>query len=255
MNKKIIEKYNMFTNVNTVFTDHAAAISKVSALDTQVAKFKTEYAMLAAPMQALELDSTGNAKAKKEAKAVLSRIGGIVCGAMKSYALDINDSVLLTKVDYSPSALLLKRDLELQNTGQALYDLSNGLAAQLSSYGIQETELNEMKAAVDRFTLLNPKVRAVKVDNKTLRKELFEKVEAVDFLLRTKLDNGMMVMEFTAPSFYELYRNVRRNYSDGVRHRKPEEAATKTINYSEAPDLSVALKGIVSQPQENGVPA
>jgi hypothetical protein len=253
MNKKIIEKYNMFTNVDAVFTSNMSAIDTVSALKAQVVNFQTGYAALSGPMEQLQLTSTGTTKAKQAAKQALAAVGGRLCGAMKACANDSKDPALFAKANYSPSALFNQRDLVLAKTGQALYDLANGLAPQLLAYGIKAAELDAMNAAVDKFKLLNPQVRAVKVDNKTLRSELFGQVEALDLLLRSTLDNAMMVMEFSYESFYSLYRNARRNYSDGVRHRKPEAAATPTINASEAPDLSVALQGIMSQPQENGV--
>ncbi len=248
MNKKIIEKYNMFTNNMTV-------LDGVPALKANVTKFQAGYATLSGPMEELSLDSKGNAKAKKTAKKALAVVGGCVCGALKAFANDTNDATLFAKVDYSTSALLKLRDLDLAKTGQALYDLANGLAPQLLSYGIKAAELDAMKLAVDNFKLLNPQVRAMRVNNKSLRAELMSQVEALDLLLRSTLDNGMMVMEFTNESLYGLYRNARRMYSEGVRHRQPEAAATPAINAPEAPDLSGALKDIVSQAQENGVSA
>ena len=61
------------------------------------------------------------------------------------------------------------------------------------------------------------------MDNKTLRQQLFEKVEEIDSLLRSKLDNSMLVMEFGQPNFFDLYRNARRNYSLGVRHEQSQD--------------------------------
>jgi hypothetical protein len=249
MNKKIEEKYNMFTNVNEVFDANAATIETVPALSAQVGSFKTGYSQLDGMMQPLLLDPKGNAKAKALAKKDLSRIGGIVCAAIRSFANDQNDPVLFAKADYSPSALVEGRDVETQQTGQALYNLANGLAAELKSYGIGSTELDSLKAAADKFALLNPLVRKVKVDNKTLLAQLKANIKELNDLLRSKLDNSMMVMEFTKPELLQLYRNARRNYTLGVRHEQPEakDGTNNTVSKAiaapvEPASLSAALQ-------------
>ena len=221
MNKKIIAKHNMFTNVDQVFTENGAIVDRVPALKAQVVLFHNGFESLGTLMQPLQLSTTGNAKAKREAKERLSKIGATVCGAMRSYANDHDKPVVLSQADYSTSDLLKLRDLELQETGQALYLLANGMADELADYGIKADELNNMGTAVSNFAQLSPQVRKVKVDNKTLRKQLTEKVEEIDNMLRSKLDNGMLVMEFGQPAFFDLYRNARRNYSLGVRHEQP----------------------------------
>lgn len=50
--------------------------------------------------------------------------------------------------------------------GQALYKLANGLAAELKSYGISNNEMDSLKAAADKFALLNPEVRKVRLDKR-----------------------------------------------------------------------------------------
>lgn len=245
MDKKILEKHNMFTNVNEVFNDNMSTINTVLALKAQVTTFQTGYAMLNGMMQPLLLDSTGHAKAKAKAKQQLSRTLARVCGAMRSYAEDEGDSVLFVKANYSPSELLLSRDLELQQIGQALYDLANGLSVELVPYGIGSAELAVLLADVYRFTELNPVVRQVKVDNKTQLALLKAKVKELNDLLRFKLDNSMLVMETIQFAFYELYRNARRNYTLGVRHEQPEMAL--------AVDVPIAApKAVAAPPSESG---
>ncbi|MCF8247230.1 MAG: hypothetical protein K9J37_14745 [Saprospiraceae bacterium] len=122
------------------------------------------------------------------------------------------------------------RNLELQETGQAIYDLANGKAAQLLDYGVKATDLNALSAAVDNYTLLNPKVREVKVDRKTIRELLFKQVGDVNNLLRQKIDNSMKMMAFSELSFFELYSNARRNYSDGIRHEQPKSKSAAMVS-------------------------
>lgn len=199
MNKKIQEKYSMFTNVKAVLDANADTIETVPALRAQVDAYKAGYSLLDGMMQPLQLDTKGNAKAKALAKESLSKIGAIVCAAIRSYASDQHDPVLFAKANYSPSALVEGRDVETQQTGQALYKLANGLAAELKSYGIGSNELDSLKTAADKFALLNPVVRKVRLDKKTQLAQLNAKVAELNDLLRTKLDNSMMVMELAKP--------------------------------------------------------
>lgn len=259
MNKKILEKHNMFTNVNEVFNDNMGTIDTVPALKAQVTTFQTGYAMLDGMMQPLLLDTSGHAKAKAKAKRQLSKTGARVCGAMRSYAEDQGDPVLYAKANYSASDLVESRDLELQQIGQALHTLANGLAVELIPYGIGSAVLATLQADVDRFAALNPVVRQVKVDNKTQLALLKAKVKELNNLLRFKLDNGMVVMETIQLSFYDLYRNARRNYTLGVRHEQPvgEMAADVPSTAAKAAamdtaELSAALQDVGAK-NGNGV--
>ncbi len=231
MDKKIIEKYNMFANVDMVFSDNAAIVDTVPALKAQVTVFHDDFVLLGPMMEPLQLDPKGYAKAKKAAKLELSAIGARICGAIQSYAEDQSDPVLHGKANYSFSDLSGKRDLDLQQTGDALYNLANGLAVALLPYGITSIELNALDIAANKFTLLNPQVRSVKVGNKTLRQLVVKKVKEMNNLLRKKLDASMKVMQFSHADFYTLYQNARRNYTLGVRHEQPEvEAITEKLS-------------------------
>lgn len=261
MNKKIIEKYNMFTNVDSVFADNAAIVDSVPALKAQVLAFHSSYVLLDPLIVQLQLDTKGYAKAKLMARLDLSAIGAGICGGVRSYAEDQGDSILHGKVNYSPSALKEMRDLELQKTGHAIYDLANGLAVALLPYGITSTELASLNNAVDKFTVFNPQVRSVKVEKKTILQQLFKRVADMNSMLRKKLDASMKVMQFSHPDFYDLYLNARRNYTLGVRHEQPEtEGITEKLATpppavpTEIEALSAALENITAK-NGNGVPA
>lgn len=242
MNKKILEKHDMFTNVKEVFGAHMGTIDTVTALKAQVASFQADYSLLDGMMQPLLLDSKGHAKAKANAKEQLSKIGATVCGAIRSLAKDQNDPVLFAKANYSPSALLQSRSTELQQIGQALYDLANSHAAQLVPYGIDNATLEAFKAAVDKFAELSPKVREVRIDNKTLLAQLKAKIKDMNNLLRNKIDNSIVVMELISPEFFELYFNARRNYALGVRHQQNPKEATAAFDAAVNPATAPPAK-------------
>lgn len=246
MDKKLIEKSNMFTNVDAVFTQHALAIDEVPALRAQVTTFKAGLTPIAQMMQSLSLNSKGNAAAKKAAEVLLANRAARICGMVKSYAEDVQDLVLYAQVKYSPSAFGKLRDLELQQTGQAIYDLANGLAAQLLDYGVKVADLADLQDAVDNYALLNPRVREVKVDRKTTRQLLFKKVGEINKLLRFKIDNGMKVMQFSNAAFYSLYLNARRNYSEGVRHQTPEAELLAEASEPVSAEKQDMLQGMLS---------
>jgi hypothetical protein len=261
LDKKIIEKYNMFTNVDAVFADHTTIVDAVPALKAQVLAFHNSYVLLDPLMEQLQLDTKGYAKAKLKARLNLSAIGASICGAIRSYAEDQGDPILITKAKYSPTALKEMRDLVLQQTGQAIYDMANGLAAALLPYGITSTELDSLRNAADKFTLFNPQVRDVKVERKTIRQHLFKRVADLNNMLRQKLDASMKVMQFNHSDFYDLYLNSRRNYTLGVRHEQPEtEGITDKLATpppavpTDLEALSAALEDITAK-NGNGVPA
>jgi|GEM_PF-2354870 len=228
INKKIIEKYNMFTNVDNVLTDNLIIITMVPAILALRNVFRTSYLLVHDLYQVLVLKKTGNALAKQATEVALGKRAAAVCGSMKFYAQNENDLVLFEQVNYSPSALIKLRDLELQETSEALYNLANGLATELVPYGVKASDLTEFNNLVELYKVLNPKVRAVRVQGKTDLGLLWKRIEDLNNLLRVKMDNGMQVFQFSEPEFYDLYKNARRNYHLPTQpEADPEMAAAK----------------------------
>lgn len=219
INKKIIEKYNMFTNVDTVLTDNLAIIAMVPAFLAIRNQFRAEYLLVHDLYQLLVLKKSGNAKAKQETEKKLGIRAAATCGAMKFYAQNENDLVLYEQVKYSPTALTGMRDLELQQTSEALYTLANGLATELVPYNVTASDLTEFNNLVQLYKVLNPKVRAVRVQGKTDLALLWKRITDLNNMLRVKMDNGVQMFQFNEPGFYELYRNARRNYQLPTQHK------------------------------------
>ncbi|MBK9016989.1 MAG: hypothetical protein IPM82_24640 [Saprospiraceae bacterium] len=232
MDKKIIEKFNMFTNVDDVLTDNSIIVATIPAFQTLAGQFHTEVEAIATKMQPLLLDYTGDAKGKKKAKKELSVLLASICGAVKDHALAIDDQSLYAKANLSPSELKGMRDTELQEKSIGLYNLALGMAASLLPYNVTAASLTALNTAVLRFKEYNPKVRNQQVENKTNRALLYKDVWTLNTFVRLRMDNAASMFKVTHPEFYALYKNARRNYSEGVRHRQPEppvELAAKTV--------------------------
>lgn len=225
MDKRIVRKVNMFTNVSEVLTDNAPIVETIPALTALASKFSTALQDIENKMRPLTLDTTGVAKDKRACKEALSLRLSAVCGAMKALAASKSDNTLQAKASFSRSSLFRMRDTELQETAEALIGLANSHAADLLPYGVTAEEISALNDKAQQFKQDNPKVRLTMVTNKTERQLLFDLVASTNGLLREQMDNAVRDLRLSHPDFYDLYQNARRNYIVSIRHDEKEPTA------------------------------
>lgn len=222
LNKRITQKVNMFVNVSLVLVANQSIVDSVAAMKNLTTLFNDGLKTIETLMRSLLLDSTGIAKDKRSAKEDLATKLAAICGAMKAYASSRKNITLRTKADLSYSDLLRKRDTELQETAEALLALANANATALQDYLVTPADLTALTDAIKLFKEDNPKVRLNKVNTKTDRASLEEEVYKVNELLRTQMDNIVLMLSTSQRAFAELYDNARRNYIVSIRHEQPE---------------------------------
>jgi len=263
MNKRIIAKVNMFSKLDTVLQENQSIIDTSAAFRTMTDQLHDRLADMEARMRPLMLHTTGIAADKKAAKITLSERLAAVCGGLLAYASVANDHNLYQQADYSYSDLLRMRDTELQETSEALYALAMQNELHLVTYNVTPQTIADLLSAINRFKAGNQMPGLTLIERKTRRGLLYKLVNFQNTILRTQMDKVAMTFAGPHPEFFRLYRNVRRNYSLGVRHQTPHEGGVPTGPTTHAaaalPDnasdlFDNAVKGLVEEVAEsNGV--
>ncbi len=218
MNKRIIEKTNMFANVDEVFKSHQQVVAAVPALLQFVTKFRSSKESIDLKIQSLTEGTKGITKNKKQCKEQLATLLSGVSGAIRAYGASISDHSLKEKARSKVSKLKNMRDKELLELSQSIYALANSLATALQDYDITANNLADLNTAVVEFKSLSPKVSSKKVGNKTIRESLWETIDEANGTLED-IDDLMLTQQQKTPEFYNVYTNARVNYSMGSRSR------------------------------------
>lgn len=221
MDKKVTAKTNMFTQVENFLEENQTTVDAVPALKECKTHLNTGLDYIQLLMQQTSLKTTGNAKDKHNAKMDLCTKLFNMCEAAGAFAMKTNNMTLADKVNYSESRLAKIRSTDLAETAQALYNVAYEIKDDLVPWDVKQEDFTDLDAAIQKYAMFNPKPRASIISGKTKRSELREAVRDLNNYLRKEMDKTVGALRKTYPNLYELYMNARRNYSAGVRHRKP----------------------------------
>jgi hypothetical protein len=131
-----------------------------------------------------------------------------------AYATVVNNSVLLTQVKYTESAVNKSSDSNLSSISQVVHDAANANAAALVAYGVTAANITTLQTTITSFIAAIPKGRVGTTDGgeatlllATLIKTLIDTWAKIDTLVE--------VVKVSQPNFYNEYRNVRKVISTG----------------------------------------
>jgi hypothetical protein len=161
-----------------------------------------------------ENDESGNITAKNQIRATLITQVLDVIRKTIAYATVVNNSVLLTQVKYTESAVNKSSDSNLSSISQVVHDAANANAAALVAYGVTAANITTLQTTITSFIAAIPKGRVGTTDGgeatlllATLIKTLIDTWAKIDTLVE--------VVKVSQPNFYNEYRNVRKVISTG----------------------------------------
>ncbi len=235
----------MFTQLENMLTENISVVNSSPAFTAHYQHLGIELSGIEGKRELISLSTTGHAKDKKSAKEALSNLLVAVCGGLKAYASEHSDQALAQQVNYSYSDLMRIRATDLESTAAALHKLATDHAEALQAYNVEADTLTKLGLAVSSFKKKNPAPRKWMTTNKTTRELLAEQIKSLNNYIREKMDPLAQTYLDKDKKFCMLYDNARRNYTEGVRHNKPQAA---TLGKETA-----APPTIVEQPTANAL--
>ena len=156
-----------------------------------------------------EADKSGDTTVKKQLRATLIAQAIDVGRRVVAYATNVNNSALLSLVDYTESDLKKASDEKLVNCCQVIRDNANTNIAALSTYGVTAAVLTTLQTSITNFNNTIPKKRVDTTDSgqaTRLLVTLFKTLSAN----WDKIDTLVEMVRTSQPNFYNEYQKVRK---------------------------------------------
>jgi hypothetical protein len=213
----------MYNAVQSLLNQNAVIWEPVPAMVNTIKSFE----LLLAEIETYQQIAQGNKKGITLQKAaqqelVISHTYELL-SVLYAMATRTNNPVLESKVNFTESDLLKKRDTQLVSVCLMIAEIGTEYLADLSVYGVTESELIILKEEIKLFADNLPTGRISVSERKAANEKLRDLFVQVDALLKKQLDRLMIRYRKSHPDFYSLYQNTRRIVNYGTRHEKNQE--------------------------------
>lgn len=217
------DRMSMFDVVIGICDEHIDLISPKMAMLATYNKFKAKVQLINdISIEQLEV-MKGLAVEKKQLKRQLATSAAIVARVVTSYAMDLEDYVLVGEVDYSETELYKYRDEIIHAHCQIIFNRAQAHDTAMLDYGISTEILTDLQAAITEFEEKSAAPTLARAAKKVATQRLKEEIKATMELLKLRLDNNMSIFRLTDPHFYKLYKSSRKIRKSGGRKKKVAE--------------------------------
>lgn len=130
-----------------------------------------------------------------------------VSGAVHSYAISRNDKILLAKVNYKESAVSKMASADLITAASiVLVEVDKIAPGDLANEGIDVIEINDFKAAVNKFKDVSSDPREAIIDRSDYTQKLADLFAEANHIKKNTLDRLASQFRRKSPEFYLKYK-------------------------------------------------
>lgn len=213
----------MYNAVLSQLKQNAVIWGPVPAMVNTIDDFESLLAEIETCQQITQGSKKGITLQKATQQALVISHTYELLSVLYAMATATNNPVLQSKVNFTESDLLKTRDAQLVSICQRTAEIATEYLADLTAYGITESELNLLKEEIGLFADNLPTLRVSVSERKAANEKLKDLFLQVDALLKNQLDRLMIRYRNSQPDFYSLYHNLRRIVNYGTRHAKAKE--------------------------------
>lgn len=223
MLKRLSNKLMMYNAVLSLLKQNAVIWEPVPAMVTTINDFESLLAEIDTCQQITQGTKKGITRQKAAQQALVISHTYELLSVLYAMATATNNPVLLSKVSFTESDLLKTRDTQLVSICLRSAEIATEYLADLTAYGVTESELNLLKEEIGLFADNLPTLRVSVSERKAANVKLKNLFIEVDALLKKQLDRLMVRYRKSQPDFNSLYHNTRRIVHYGTRHVKAKE--------------------------------
>lgn len=216
----------MYDVVILICEKNITLVSSVVILLTRYNEFKTMVTQLKSYLAQLVMDITGPTLTKKDYRLMLARKGSDLAAIINSFALDINDNDLAQKMLISETDIKYGRDEKVVPYCTDIYNAGITNLIALADYNIDGAMLSEFSTLITAYEQVNQKPRQVRVERKTLNRNIKLIFVDLDNILYNHIDKQMRTFRTSYPGFHQDFTNARI-IIDFRAHTTPRIIATK----------------------------
>lgn len=214
----------MYDTVRTVLSDHESVWIGMPTFVGNVELFNAKLTDLKNTALQQEMIIKGVSKAKADyRKKLIDELchlqNALLLHSSTSGLTEVKESIRFTKSDLKVSSEML-----LFIRASRIKDLANDFAPALEQYGITETMIQNFEQSVANFDQTMTSVRNGIVSRKTVTASINAQVEAIDHILKDKLDILIRLLALEHVNFAQDYKNARLIiHSKGRSNTSPPE--------------------------------
>jgi len=221
MTNKQKNKFAMYLAVKAVLDNYNVLWQTLPAFVNGSTVLNSQVTLIQSLGQTQNLDTTGVAVDKKQAKVAMAQTAVSIGSAVRAYAVMNKNNTLATEVGFVQSEITGARDSDAIEHCQNIHDVANVNLAVLAIYGVTAARLATLQGVIDGFSLLVGKPRENIAAGRTVTQQLAAAFDTADEVLNEVLDNLIGQFEQDNPKFVSDYRNARTIVDNSPSHDDP----------------------------------
>lgn len=209
MKKSTKNKLAMYKSVSDVIRTNGTIWEGIPGFVNAVEEFNAKVQLLEEKESFQSSVSKGVGKVSQRDKDLMIEKLMRITGALKAFAANTGNEKLLIELHFSGSTLSNASKVNLMTKADLIVKRGNEFGYQLLDFGISPEELSEIETVRNQLNETLKSSRKAIIERKSANSDLSELEKAIDFLLKTRLDSMIMVLNNANPAFCRDYHNAR----------------------------------------------
>ncbi len=219
-------KRNMYKMVCRTAAANTESVQKISKFEKGVTRLKEVVDEIDEIAAQQETNLKGIAAEKDQTIDDMIALAVDISGAIHSYAKEVNDRVLLDKVNYPSSAWEKMSEVKLLNATSILINLTKNVPAEAyAEVGISPEDLQQLEELYNNYKEVQPAPREAIIDRKGYTARLGELFDEAYDIVKYSLDKLATQFKRKDPDFYLTYKSARQIIDLGGKQNGEEEDA------------------------------
>jgi hypothetical protein len=219
MRKNLENSISMFETVKAVCDDNITIINSNAGLDDTYKRYLILLSQTEVLAQEQTRNRTGITIDKKKMREKLVLLVEAASGIIKAHFDSASNFDIFTSVNLSLTRLRTMRDQLFVAHTQIVIDLLTTHQAILAPFGVDAAYIATLTDIMSKFANISTQPTVARNNKSTATLQLKNKVKEVLTFLKNELDNAMLIVKITNPTFYMTYRNARKTIDSGIRHQ------------------------------------
>ena len=223
MKKSISSRINMYVVTLDTCKQHEGEWTGIPKMVSAVNDLENRLNELNAIVSSHEVVTVGVGSTKTlKLKALFAALEE-VHGAFRMLADELGDNTMRVNHTFAPSALRKMNTAKLQSHIARTADALIESGTLLEPFGIDSTRLGAILQLIDECVIMISKPRIAIVERKSLTAGMSTKADAIDKILKDRIDILVRLMKPSLPDFFNQYFAARKVINAGVRHNNSTE--------------------------------
>ena len=193
----IVKEAKNYPEVVSLIPSFQAGINRLEVITNAMADISVQQAK----------DITGVTADKNDLMDLIVDYLVDVAGAVHSYAISRDDKILLAKVNYKESTVSKMASIDLITAASiVLMEVDKLAPGDLANEGIDITEINDFRVAVDKFKDVSSDPRVAIIDRSGYTQKLADLFAEANHIKKNTLDRLASQFRRKSPEFYLKYK-------------------------------------------------